>query len=175
MIESSPGVKIRLVRPEDADALRSLRIEALCSFPLAFTADLAETEARPPAFWSELATRCAGDAADVILLADAGDRLAGMTGISAPKGDKLAHAGIVWGVFVRPEFRGRGLAEQLVRACINWARGRSLITLRLSVVVGNDLAKRCYERCGFVVYGVEPMAVHWQGKFYDETLMVLRL
>jgi len=175
MFKSAPSITIRRIRPEDAESLRALRLEALRNFPLAFTADLAENEARTPASWREQAARCAGDAPEVIMLADAGDCLAGMAGVSVPKSGKLGHAGTVWGVYVRPEFRGRGTAQRLLEACIDWARTRSLVALRLSVVVGNDPAKRCYERCGFVVYGIEPLAVRWEGRLYDETLMVLRL
>ncbi len=193
MIQSAPAITIRRIRPEDAEALRALRLEALRDYPLAFTADLAENEARSPASWREQAARCAGrapevataaeaaptppaaDAPEVIMLADGGGRLAGMTGVSVPKSAKLGHAGTIWGVYVRPEFQGRGTARRLLEACVDWARARSLVTLRLSVVVGNDAAKRCYERCGFAVYGIEPLAVRWEGRLYDETLMSLRL
>jgi RimJ/RimL family protein N-acetyltransferase len=50
-----------------------------------------------------------------------------------------------------------------------------LIILRLSVTVDNHAAIRCYERCGFVRYGTEPLSVLWQGQLYDEALMALRL
>jgi GNAT superfamily N-acetyltransferase len=81
----------------------------------------------------------------------------------------------VWGVYVREAFRRRGVGERLVLACVDWARRRGLLVLKLSAVQGNGEAVRCYERCGFVAYGVEPAAVLWEGRLYDETLMALRL
>ena len=98
-----------------------------------------------------------------------------MTGVFTMEQPKLAHVGMVWGVYVRQAFRGRGVGERLLRACIDWARAQGRVTLKLSVVVGNDAARRCYERVGFTAYGVEPLAVQWDGRLYDEILMVLRL
>jgi RimJ/RimL family protein N-acetyltransferase len=170
-------IPIRPVRLADVEALRDLRIEALCRHPIAFTADVTEAQARSIDQWRELVAKSTGgDTPDVIMVADAGERgLAGMTGVFVPPHPKLAHAGIVWGVYVRENFRRRRLGERLVRAAIDWARTKGLATLRLSAVQGNGEARRCYERCGFVEYGIEPMTVKWEGKFYDETQMALRL
>jgi RimJ/RimL family protein N-acetyltransferase len=154
-----------------------MRIEAVRACPLAFTADLAMTESRTMDEWRAQVARSTGDGRDVIMVADAGPQrgLAGMTGVFTVDQPKLAHAGTVWGVYVRPAFRGRGVGERLLRACVDWARGQGRVMLKLSVVAGNDAARRCYERVGFTPYGVEPLAVRWEGKLYDEILMALRL
>ena len=167
-------IAIRTILPDDAAALRELRLEGLRENPLAFTADLSESESHPMEWWRDLATR-GGGAGELILVADARGGLAGMTGVYLPKQPKLRHSGVIWGVYVRPAFRGRGIGEALIRSTLDWARQRKLATVRLSVVAVNHSARRCYERCGFEVYGVEPMAVQWEGKFYDEFLMVWRL
>ncbi len=168
-------VAIRAIRPDDASALRELRLQALRDHPLAFTADLDESEAHPIEYWRDWATRGAAGSNELIMVADARGALEAMTGIYTPKQPKLRHSGIIWGVYVKPEARGRGLGEALIRSALDWAREKKLMTVRLSVVATNHSAKRCYERCGFAVYGVEPMAVQWEGKFYDEFLMVCRL
>ena len=175
---------IRPVRATDLDALRELRIEAVRDCPLAFTADLAETRGRPEEWWIDLISRNGGEGASVIMVADAGGaggggggggELAGMTGLFAPTAPKLAHAASIWGVYVRPAYRGRQLGERLVRATIDWARTKPFVTVKLSVVAGNDVARRCYERVGFTTYGVEPLAVQWENSLYDEILMAIRL
>src|SRR5262249_40640576 len=144
-------VSIRAIRPEDADALRELRLEALRDNPLAFTADLAESEAHPPEHWRDLAARAGGEGNELIVVADGHTDLAGMAGIYLPKQPKLRHSGAIWGVYVRPAVRGRGLGEAIVNEVLDWARERKLMTVRLSVVATNHWAKRCYERCGFTV------------------------
>ena len=169
-------MNIRSVHAGDLDAFRAMRLEAVRDYPLAFTADLAETSARPEEWWRDLITRNAGDGTSVIMVADVGEgELAGMTGLFTPPQPKLAHVGSIWGVYVRPGFRGRGVAERLLRACIDWARAKNLVTAKLSVVAGNDVARRCYERVGFTTYGVEPLAVQWENRFYDEFLMAITL
>ena len=169
-------VRVRFVESGDGPALRTLRIEALRLHPVALTADLAETEARPAEHWAQHVARAGGGGDEVIVVADAGGGgLVGMAGVYTPKQPKLAHAGTVWGVYVRETFRGRGVGEALVRACVDWSRAKGLVTLKLSVTDGNAAAERCYERCGFVRQGVEPLAVRCDGKFYDEALMWMRL
>jgi ribosomal protein S18 acetylase RimI-like enzyme len=173
---AAADIIIRPIRTDDLDAFRAMRIEAVRDYPLAFTADLAETQGRPDEWWIDLVARNAGDGSSVIMVADAGGgRLAGMTGVWTPTAPKLAHAGGVWGVYVRPDFRGRGVGERLLRACIEWARTKELVTLKLSVAAANEVARRCYERVGFTAYGVEPLAIRWEGEFHDEIHMILRL
>jgi len=43
------------------------------------------------------------------------------------------------------------------------------------VVTTNTRAIKTYTRCGFTVYGVEPMAIYLNGSMYDEMLMALVL
>ena len=170
------SVRVRPVTAADAADLRALRLEALRLNPVALTADLAEAEAQPAAYWEDLAARSGGGGKEVIVVADAGGGgLAGMAGVYTAKAAKLAHSGTVWGVYVRERFRGQAVGERLVRACVEWARSAGLLTLKLWVADGNAPAIRCYERCGFVRHGVEPMAVKWEGKFYDELHFWMRL
>src|SRR6476660_2638998 len=93
---------IRPVQRSDVEAFRAMRLEAVRDYPLAFTADLAETSARPIEWWRDLVSRNTGDGnASVIMVADAGEgagELAGMTGLFSPTQPKLAHAATIWGV-----------------------------------------------------------------------------
>jgi len=175
MADPLPNIIVRPVQLQDAANLAALRIEAVRDYPLSFTADLAEIESRPPEWWQDMAGRANGDAMELVLVAEADGNLAGMLGVFTPKQPKLAHVGNVWGVYVRQPFRGRGLGRQMLRTAINWARAKSLVLLKLSVVDGNDTALRCYESCGFTRYGTEPLAVRWEGQLYDEHLLAIRL
>ena len=167
---------IRTVREEDAERLRELRLEALRTCPTAFGADAAEEEARPTQWWQDLARRGTGEANDVIFIAvDSDGRFVGMTGVHGTSKRKEAHRGYVWGVYVRPAARGRRLCDRLLGAAIDWSRGKGLRVLTLGVAVGNEPARRCYNRAGFTVYGRDPMVLHVDGVFYDEWLMAIKL
>ena len=174
--DRNDDITVRPIRLDDLEAFRDLRVEAVRDCPLGFTADLGEVSTRSPESWRDQVARNAAGGADVIVVADAGGgQLAGMSGLYVPPQGKLAHVGTVWGVYVRPLYRGQRLGERLVAACVEWARAKSLMTVKLSVIEGNEAAKRCYGRCGFTSYGVEPVAVQWEGTFHNEILMALRL
>ncbi|MGW0712416.1 GNAT family N-acetyltransferase [Streptomyces sp. NPDC002643] len=57
-------------------------------------------------------------------------------------------------VFVRPELRGRGLAEALIEAAVEWAWRRGAERVRLMVHEGNPRAQGFYRKVGFVPSGV---------------------
>ena len=165
-------------RPTDAPALRELRIEALRLHPVALTADLASTEAQPMSDWIDLATRGQGEGGEAIYVVEDPDdgRLLGMTGIySRADRPKLSHTAMIWGVYVRKEARGQKLGDTLVCACLDWARQKGIRVVKLGVACDNVSARTCYQRCGFVEYGVEPDAILVDGRYHDESLMYLRL
>jgi translation initiation factor 4G len=62
-------------------------------------------------------------------------------------------AWIVENVATLPEFRRRGLCEQLVSEILERGRARRAKVADVSVFIGNDGAQRVYERCGFEVVG----------------------
>jgi RimJ/RimL family protein N-acetyltransferase len=59
----------------------------------------------------------------------------------------------------------------LIQECISWAQAHGLAVMKLGVTITNISAIRCYARCGFTVYGIDPKAIYWEGAFYDELLM----
>jgi RimJ/RimL family protein N-acetyltransferase len=77
-------------------------------------------------------------------------------------------------MYVRPEARGAGVARRLVEAVIAYARARVEL-IQLSVVVGNEPARRLYARLGFVEYGIEKNSLKYRGRYYDEILMAKEL
>lgn len=85
---------------------------------------------------------------------------------------KLRHKGLLFRMYVAPDFRGKGLAALLIQAVID--RGRALgdvEQINLTVVSSNP-AKRLYERFGFRTFSVEERAIKWQGTYLTEETMV---
>ena len=106
-----------------------------------------------------------------------GPALVGVVGcVRHQQSAKVRHKAFIWGVYVAPEARGRGVARQLMEAAIAKARGEwaGLRQLHLQVVSSNAPAQRLYRGLGVEVYGVEPAALHVDGRDLDEDLMVLR-
>ena len=56
-------------------------------------------------------------------------------------------------VAVKPEFRGRGLGQRLLKEALRWGRERMASEAVLEVRAGNEAAQQLYRRCGFEVIG----------------------
>ena len=154
---------------EDAAVLRELRLEALQNRPIAFASDYEEESQFPLSRTEEQLSDQTGNA---VFVAVVDSRLIGMTGIGQYRHTKEKHNGIIWGVYVQPAWRGKGISGQMIEACIGWAKDRSVKFVRLGVAAVNTSALNSYIRAGFRVYGVEPQILFYEGAYYDELLMV---
>jgi RimJ/RimL family protein N-acetyltransferase len=171
LITPKGTISIRPALRDDADALHALRVEALGAQPEAFAADLAAAQNDPVDLWTERITDYALNNYGVISVAWVEERLVGMTGLARGHWPKTRHSGSIWGVYVTPEWRGLRIGEALIGECLAWARTQGLAVVKLGVVTTNTSAIRCYARCGFTVFGVEPKAIFYDGVYYDELLM----
>ena len=165
------AVKIRPAELVDAARLRALRLESLLDAPVAFAADYERSEAETVERWERRINEYAQGSQSVIYLAEAAGELIGMTGLGRGHWQKTEHGGVIWGVYVQPAWRGLHIAEALIEACIAWGRGLGMTVVKLGVTANNAPALRCYLRCGFTVYGVDPQAICYNGVMYDELLM----
>ena len=168
-------IALRTALPSDAAALRDLRLEALASFPEAFSSDYETSSLETENDWAARLERHVDSDENVIYLAEAGEELVGMTGLFRNMRVKVRHAGMIWGVYVRPAWRGLRVSEALINACLGWARDHRLVIVRLAVILPNAPAFRCYRACGFEVYGLEPKSIYWKDHYYDELLMACNL
>jgi RimJ/RimL family protein N-acetyltransferase len=164
-------INLRLAAPDDAAAVRELRLEALSLHPEAFSADLTITAAEGAEVWAERIAGYQTSSSGAICIASFSDGLIGMTGIGRGHWPKTQHFATIWGVFVSPEWRGYHIAEQLFTVCFDWAKGEGVTVINLGVNISNVNAIRCYSRCGFTIYGVEPRAIYLHDIYYDELLM----
>jgi ribosomal protein S18 acetylase RimI-like enzyme len=161
----------RPLDPEtDAEAFRDLRLEALEREPRAFGTLVEEERVRDLDYFRDrLRARQPGN---VVYGAFVGARLCGMVGMYRGEGATKRHRGTLWTVYVRPENRGGGLAEGLLRALIAHARGHVELLTGL-VVADNDRARAFYRRLGFSVSGVERKILKFGDHHVDEEILVM--
>jgi ribosomal protein S18 acetylase RimI-like enzyme len=167
----SETVTIRPAVADDAGRLHELRLEALANHPEAFASDYASTAAQGAEVWAQRIAANTLDNQGITYVATVGEQLIGMARIGRGDRPKTRHTATIAGVYVRPEWRGRRVAEKLLQACIGWGRAHGVVIVKLAVVTTNAAAIRCYTRCGFTVYGTEPQAICHDGVCYDELLM----
>jgi len=169
---SSTDPIIRPLTRDDAAAWRALRLQALQAHPAAFSESYAEAAQRDvEAYAAKMPAD--GEAAAIFGLF-LGDVLHGSAGFAILSGEQRRHKGLLWGVYVSPEGRGKGLAKPLIERVIARARGRVAL-LQAVVSADNQPARRLYAALGFRTYGLEPAGLCVDGAFFDEELIWLDL
>jgi ribosomal protein S18 acetylase RimI-like enzyme len=166
-------ILIREANSLDAIPFRELRLHALQDSPTAFSADYQRNLSHAPQYWEDMLNPHSDES--TIFLAVQENNLVGMTGIARGNTPKTRHSATVWGVYVKPGWRGLHIAEQLIQACFRWARARKIVAAKLGVNATNESAIKCYERCGFRVTGTEPHAIYYEGQYHDFYMMYCAL
>ncbi|MCY1243879.1 Acetyltransferase (GNAT) family protein [compost metagenome] len=99
-------------------------------------------------------------------------RLAGIVGLAFEPREKARHKVTLFGMYVTAGGRQRGLGYELVQAALAEAQHHGgLRLIQLTVTAGNDAAFNLYRRCGFVQFGLEPMAVRVGEDYFDKIHM----
>ncbi|WP_258036959.1 MULTISPECIES: N-acetyltransferase [unclassified Streptomyces] len=143
---SRMAYRLRETRGADWSSYRRLRLAALRdpAAPVAFFEPVEQALRRTSGEWTRHAT--SNPVRTTFVVEGADEDWAGMaTALVTDDG----HVHIV-GVYVRPEQRGTGLAERLMRAAIDWSGAREV---RLDVHEDNERAARFYRRLGFLPTG----------------------
>lgn len=153
--------------------MQRLRREALESHPLTFSSSTADDRVLKAEF-VEYSSR--SGATSAIFGAVDNDQWGGMVGVYRIEGRKERHRAQLWGMYVTPAMRRRGIGVALLAAAIEHARNWPGVSqVHLSVTGAAGEARKLYERAGFRAWGCEPRALQWQGQVVDEYHLVLPL
>ena len=169
---STPSPFIRPLTRDDAAQWRALRLTALKEHPKAFTESYDEAAARDLAAYTERMP-VDGDAAAIFGLF-LGEALLGSAGFAIQPGLQRRHKGLLWGVYVSAQLRGKGLARAFIQRVIERARAH-VVLLQAGVGAYNEPARRLYYELGFRSYGLEPAALRVAGEDIEEELIWLDL
>lgn len=141
--------------------------------PTAFGSDYEQAAAQPDSHFQD---RTHDDPDNFIMAAWQEDELIGTAGGLHDTDNKRRHIGTIWGMYVLPAYRRRGLGDTLLKAALERLQQLpELELIQLSVTVGNASALKLYEHAGFEIYGREPSALKVDGVDYDEFHLSLRL
>lgn len=167
------GDGTRMLLPEDAEAFQAVRLQGLRECPTAFSSSSEEECDRPLSAIAERLTPTPGAA---VFGAFDGDRLTGVVGIHREEFRKLAHKAFVWGMYVVPGYRNRGLGRRLLDRSLKHAAAMpGLRQVNLGVNAQNLPAIALYEAAGFERYGVERGFLLVDGVLHDEIMMAIDL
>jgi RimJ/RimL family protein N-acetyltransferase len=163
------SLDVRRLGTDDVASYRDLRLEGLKSHPEAFASSWESEAEKPLSWWAERlkSSIVLGGWVD-------GSPLAGVAGFRVQDAVKLRHKAVLWGMYVRPEARGTGLAAALLQRAIEHA-STLVEEISLTVVTTNAAACRLYRAAGFKEFGLERRALKVGSEYHDEMLMALSL
>jgi len=167
-------MELRLLTVDDAEAFWHLRLEMLRNDPESF-ADSDEEHLKTTIETARERLSKNDPKSNFVVGMFEHGQMIGTAGFFRRPNHKERHKGHIWGVYVRPESRGKGAASALMKEIVRRAReleGLEQITL---VASANQPAQRLYKALGFETYGIEQHSLKIGNEYVDDVLMVLWL
>ena len=166
---------VRPLTASDAAQYSKLRREQLQQDPVAFAESLSEHDAKS---LQSIAMRLGSGSGDNFVIGAFSEdgELTGSAGFARNSRVKSRHKGMIWGVYVSPPWRGRGIAKAIFSELLSRARAEpGLEQIMLTVSTGQEAARRLYTSLGFEVFARERHALKVDDEYVDEDYMVLWL
>jgi len=151
---------------DDWKELRDLRIKATKEVPLAFGRTSAEETEKTEEQWRKQLAE-----SRYYALKEEGT-LIGMLCVALEKGSMQSHVANIFGVYVGPGARGKGLGRRLMEAAINDLKEDShVMKVKLKVAETQKEAQALYEGMGFKKVGVFEKEGNFNGRYVDILVM----
>ncbi len=149
----------------DADAYRTIRLEALKKFPQAYGATYAQTLKQPIGAFTQTLEQAN------LFGAFVNGNLCGIICFVPCEGAQDNHIGHLYQMYVQQQMQGQGIGLALIEHLFEYA-AHKVQQVHLGVGTQNHSALALYTRAGFEIYGTEPRALLVDGHYIDEHLMV---
>jgi len=141
------SISIRKLTEDDWRRLAEVRLKALRSDPNVFGSNYELESQLTEADWRGRLP--ADDVAIFVLFDD--ETPIGMTGVAVWREDLTKRTALLWGSWLEPEFRGRGLSELMYRTRLEWAKAHPTIErIIVSHRASNVASKYANQKHGFV-------------------------
>lgn len=167
-------ISYRKLESTEAKIFRHVRLEALKNFPEGFGTRYEDEIGKTRIYFEEIIER--GDSADIFFFGAFAedDELIGIAGFVRENRAKTKHRGEIVSMYVKPEFHGRRIGENLLRALIEAAfEIEGIEQIQLTVVADNRAAVRLYEKIGFTTFGVQKEYFKSGETYWDQRFMQL--
>ena len=143
---------------------KDLRLESLKTEPAAFGSSYEEEIRLSKKEWKRRINNS--------LFAFLNEKPIGMILYIFNKKIKTNHIANIFGVYVKKEYRGRGIGKKLIESVISQIKkNKNIIKINLTVNPKQKSAVKLYEKYGFKIVGKMKNDLYVDGKFNDELIM----
>ena len=165
-------ITIKLLDETDTAEYRRARLECLRLYPENFGSAYEDEVLKQELFFEKQLKSKAKDS--FMFGAFNLDRCIGLCGFLRESRSRTAHRGEVIQMFVHPDHHGSGIGKKLLVSAIDkgW-QIEGIEQIALSVVSSNVRAIEFYRNFGFAVYGELKNCFKLNGKYLNQTFMIL--
>lgn len=157
----------------DAEDYRQIRLEALYKNPDSFGTTYHEEAIKTI---EQFRDRIPVDNNNFILGCFEDKKLIGIVAFHQESRIKLRHKAYISSMYVKQEYREKGIGKLLLNELIERAKAiNDIEILLLDIVKINFLAKQLYLSLGFKIYGIEKMAYKFNNQYFDLEFMCLQI
>lgn len=165
------SMTIRQLTEDDWVEFSRIRLKALLTDPQVFGSNY---EKESQIFEAEWRSRLQAKD-NAIFLIDENEKPVGITCVSVDRDDPTRKTALLWGSWLAPEFRGKGLSELMYETRIEWAKRQPTVEkIIVSHRASNLSSKFANQKHGFVLTGKNEK-VWTDGATEDEIFYELKI
>ncbi len=156
---------------------KEIRIKSIKTNPEAFSTSLEAVLADPDEKWQTFINKSLANDGEVMFFAvDDDNKPIGIVGAFWDSKPKVKHVAHIFGVFVDPEHRGKGVGSNLFSQLLSELKANpELKKASLEVVVSEIAAINLYKKHGFVEVGTQKGELYQPEKDAYDDLLVMEL
>jgi ribosomal protein S18 acetylase RimI-like enzyme len=165
-------ITVKRATLEDWKNYKEIRLDALQKNPESFGRAYEEEKNRSENEWKSKLE----DKNRTTLLVLDGKKAVGILGIIFESSARVAHIADIISVYLKEEYRGKGIASQLMEEAIKVIKSRKITKkVKLNVTTNQLPAVNLYKKFGFRIVGELKNEMNVNGKYYNSYVMELLL
>jgi ribosomal protein S18 acetylase RimI-like enzyme len=160
---------IKIITDPSWQEYKALRLEALKNEPQAFSSVYEDEANFNDKKWKQRLSGFSDRTNNIMVFAVDGKKLVGMTGVFWGGSEKTKHIATIFGVYVKKEYRGKGIGKLLLENIIKQIDSlKQIKKIKLSVTASQLPALSLYKKMGFELIGKSKNEIKVNGVYYDE-------